>query len=183
VYDELYEAWTKEKENADVQALPKDFYVQLALYIKKLKEERRMLDDKTTRARLLLRESKYVRRLVKELILIRYTKVLRKTIAGEHLTHEGLTQEEEEIYRNTISSVDFYRDLAKSLLGGQPFDTEFKAKPKKLILRFLQEVPSIIGSNMKPYGPFKPEDVASVPAENAKILVKQHLAVEIEMKA
>jgi DNA replication initiation complex subunit (GINS family) len=35
---------------------------------------------------------------------------------------------------------------------------------------------------MKTYGPFKPEDVASLPQENAKILVKQGVAVEVEAK-
>ena len=34
---------------------------------------------------------------------------------------------------------------------------------------------------MKPYGPFKVEDVASLPANNAKILVKQGLAVLVEV--
>jgi len=33
---------------------------------------------------------------------------------------------------------------------------------------------------MKLYGPFVPEDVASLPSENAKILIKQGLAQRIE---
>jgi len=35
---------------------------------------------------------------------------------------------------------------------------------------------------MKVYGPFKREDVGVLPLENAKILLKQGLAAEIEMK-
>ena len=34
---------------------------------------------------------------------------------------------------------------------------------------------------MKTYGPFVAEDVASLPVENAKMLVKQGLAVSIEV--
>jgi DNA replication initiation complex subunit (GINS family) len=34
---------------------------------------------------------------------------------------------------------------------------------------------------MKTYGPFKAEDVASLPVENVKILVKQGLAEKIEV--
>ena len=34
---------------------------------------------------------------------------------------------------------------------------------------------------MKSYGPFVVEDVASLPVENAKILVKQGLAVPVEV--
>jgi hypothetical protein len=38
-----------------------------------------------------------------------------------------------------------------------------KLKHKRVVLRFLADVPAIIGSDMKTYGPFKAEDVASVP--------------------
>ena len=34
---------------------------------------------------------------------------------------------------------------------------------------------------MKTYGPYVAEDVASLPAENAKMLVKQGLAVSVEV--
>jgi DNA replication initiation complex subunit (GINS family) len=34
---------------------------------------------------------------------------------------------------------------------------------------------------MKTYGPFKTEDVASLPVENARILVKQNLAEKVEI--
>jgi DNA replication factor GINS len=68
------------------------------------------------------------------------------------------------------------------LSGNTSVKVEAKEKPKKRVLRFLREVPAIIGADMKSYGPFKPEDVASVPAENAKILIKQGLAAEVEAK-
>ncbi len=38
-----------------------------------------------------------------------------------------------------------------------------------------------MGADMKSYGPFLVEDVASLPVENAKILVKQGLAVQVEV--
>jgi DNA replication initiation complex subunit (GINS family) len=44
----------------------------------------------------------------------------------------------------------------------------------------LKEVPAIIGADMKTYGPFKVEDVAALPVENTKILVKQGLAERVE---
>jgi len=184
VYDELYEAWIKERENAEVQALPKDFFSRLAQYVKRLREESRMLDEKTTRGRLLAQESKNVKKLVEELIRLRYEKVLRRAMAGETVPKESLTEEEGQLYGETVSSVDSYHSFLKGVLSGSlsTVEVEVKERPKKRVLRFLREVPAIIGADMKPYGPFKPEDVASVPAENAKILVKQGLAVEVEVK-
>ena len=47
------------------------------------------------------------------------------------------------------------------------------------ILRFLEPVPSFVGEDMRVYGPFQPEDVATIPALNAKGLVFKDLAVAI----
>jgi len=182
LYDELYEAWRKEKENAEVQPLPKDFFVKLTQYLKRLKEEARMLDEKTTRARLLMRESKNVKKLSEELIQLRYEKLLKKVMAGETAVKENLTNDEEKLYREIATSTESYQAFRKSVLSGRSQSVEVKEKPKKSVLRFLQEIPAIIGADMKTYGPFKPEDVASVPAENAKVFVKQGLAVEVEVK-
>lgn len=182
MYDELYEAWRKEKENAEVQPLPKDFFARLAQYVKRLRGEGRMLDEKTTRAKLLLHESKNVKKLGGELIRLRYEKVLRKVTAGESVVKEGLTEEEERLYKEIASSVEAYQNLLKGVLSGRSLSVEVKERAKKHVLRFLQEIPAIIGADMKTYGPFRPEDVASLPAENAKILVKQGLALEVEAK-
>jgi len=182
VYDELYEAWRKEKENAEVQLLPKDFFVRLAQYVKRLREEERMLDEKTTRARLLLRESKNVKKLCGELIQLRCEKALRKVMAGETVVKEGLTEDEEKLFREIVTSTESYQNFLKGVLSGRSPSVEVKERTNKRVLRFLQEIPAIIGADMKTYGPFKPEDVASVPAENARILVKQGLAVEVEVK-
>jgi len=180
VYDELYEAWTKERETTEIQALPKDFYVKLAGYMKKMKEESRMLDEKTVRAKLLRRESKNVKKMVKELIRLRYEKALRKTIDNEMVAKEALTYEEEKLLGDVSPSMESYQTLLKDILGGRSPRVEVKEKPKTMILRFIQEIPAIIGADMKTYGPFKPEDVASLPIENARILIKQGVAVEVE---
>ena len=88
MYDELYEAWTKERETTEIQALPKDFYVKLAGYIKKMKEESRMLDDKTVRAKLLRREADNVKKMVKEIIELRREKTLKKATDGKPVAKE-----------------------------------------------------------------------------------------------
>jgi len=182
VYDELFEAWRKEKENAEVQPLPKDFFARLAQYVKRLREEGRMLDEKTTRAKLLIHESKNVKKLGGELLQLRYEKVLRKVMAGETIAKEGLTDDEEKLFGEIAKSTESYQNFLKGILSGRSPSVEVREKTKKRVLRFFQEVPAIIGVDMKTYGPFKPEDVASVPAENAGVFVKQGLAVEVETK-
>ena len=58
---------------------------------------------------------------------------------------------------------------------------EAEVSHKRVTLRFAKNIPAIIGLDMKTYGPFKVEDVASLPVENAKMLVKQGLAVLVEV--
>ncbi len=52
----------------------------------------------------------------------------------------------------------------------------------RVTLRFLKPVPAIVGIDMKSYGPFQVEDVASVPSENARVLVKQGYARPVEVE-
>jgi len=183
-YNELYNAWRREKENAELQALPKNFVAGLADYIKRLREENRMLDSRTTRAKLMKQELENVEKLVKELLQLRYEKILRKTMAGEVVPREVLTDEEEKLHREISPAVEAYRTLIKDVLRGRPprVEKKEKAETKIMVVRFLQEVPAIIGSDMKTYGPFKPEDIATLPIENARILIKQGLAVEVETR-
>jgi DNA replication initiation complex subunit (GINS family) len=51
-----------------------------------------------------------------------------------------------------------------------------------IVVRFLQDIPEIVGVDMKSYGPFKKEDVASLPIPNAQALVKQGAVREIEVR-
>jgi len=182
MYNELYEAWIREKENAGLQPLSRDFYTKLVEYMRKIRAESRMLDEKTTKAKLLGHESKSVQKMVKELVLLRHQKTVKKMLTGETIPAEILTLEEEKLIKDLAPSFESFQSLLKDIQSGRLPQLELREKPKKRVLRFVKEVPAIIGADMKTYGPFKPEDVASVPIENAKILTKQGVAVEVEVK-
>ena len=51
--------------------------------------------------------------------------------------------------------------------------------PVMAILRFLQLIPAFVAEDLRTYGPFQPEDVATVPILNAKGLVLKGAAVEV----
>jgi len=57
-----------------------------------------------------------------------------------------------------------------------------KGKPqvKKITIAMLSELPAILGSDGRPYGPFKKEDVVFLPEKNARIFIAQGHAVEIK---
>lgn len=183
VYNNLYEAWKKEKESNEIQKLSKTFYAELAKYMKRIREEGRMLDKRTTKARLMEREFENAKRLARELGRLRYDKALRNAASGKSIPRETLTEEEEKLLGEILPLAETYKHFLKEILRGRVSNVEKEEKPKKLqLVRFLQEIPAIVGADMKTYGPFKPEDIATLPSENAMILVKRAAAVEIETK-
>ncbi len=182
MYDELYDAWKKEKENAEIQRLPKNFYAKIADYIRKIREKGRMLDEKTTKAKLLKHEFKNVKNMTKELFRLRYDKALKKSLARETLPKEILTKEEEKFHGEILPLAEAYQSFLKNILQGRLSQREKEEKPKKILLRFVQKIPEIVGSDMKTYGPFEPEDIATLPPENARLLTKQGVAIEVEVK-
>ncbi|MEM3010838.1 MAG: hypothetical protein QXE76_03410 [Candidatus Bathyarchaeia archaeon] len=182
MYDELFETWVKEKENAEIQKISEDFYARLARYVKKLKEERRMLDEKSVKAKLLRNESKNVKFLVENLIRLRFKKILSEAKAGKQIPEDKLAMEEKLLQKKVLPSTEFYHSLLNDVLKGRSVNILEEKKPVRLVVRFLKDVPAVIGADLKVYGPFKREDVGVLPLDNAKILIKQGLAAEIEVK-
>lgn len=181
MYGELYEIWRKELEVSEIGELPSDFYAKVADYLRRLREEGRMLDRRTVKARLLEVEIKNAKRMLRELLSARCGKLSRKIARGEGIPMDALAVEEEKICSGVLSLTESYRDFSKNLLRGHLTRIVALGKRKSAVLRFLSDVPAIIGADMRAYGPFKVEDVASLPIENAKILIKQSLAEKVEV--
>ncbi len=196
MYGELYEAWRREIENPEIQPLSANFYVRVSEYMQKIKDNLKPLDPKSLRATLVLQEQRNVNRIVKEMLTIRYRKLLRAISKGK-LSSDLLTAEEAKICEGFFPFTEAYQALIRNLLGGQALESKLQGienstavmektdvqQPvhKRVAVRFLKPIPAIIGSDMQTYGPFTTEDVASVPVENANILVKQGLAQLIEV--
>ncbi len=180
MYSELYEIWTNERQSSELGKLSSDFYDRAVAYLKKLKEEGRMLDKRTVKARLLRREAQNVRLMLREIVDVRYSKLMRKTAEAEKVSSDFLTGEEEKLLTGVLPLAEGYQAFVKNLLQGRLTQTPAERSCRHAVLRFVKDVPAIIGADMKPYGPFVTEDVASLPVENAKILIKQGFAQKIE---
>jgi DNA replication initiation complex subunit (GINS family) len=181
MYAELCAAWQQELEGAELGRLPSDFYVRIAEYVRRIKEETRMLDKKTVKAGLLEHELRNVKRMLRELVWARYEKLVKVVGEGQKVPSNLLTAEETEICASYVSFAEAYQKFAQNLLQGQILKVDAAKAHKRVALRFLKSIPAVIGADMKAYGPFMVEDVASLPVENAKILVKQGLAVAVEV--
>ena len=144
---------------------------------------------------LLVHEAQNVERMLKELLGARYRKIIKTVTKNQKLPSELLTAEEARMCETFADFAKAYQNFADDLMQGQikqiaesdraplkvVVKTETAPVPKRSTIRFLKNIPAIMGADMKSYGPFVAEDVASLPPQNAQILVKQGLAVLVEV--
>jgi len=181
MYNQLYAVWKRELEEPDLVELPSDFYNQIIDYAKKIKEESRMLDKRTVKANLLRREMQNMKRMVNELVSARYRKILNKAARGEEISRDSLTPEDSIVYDKVSPLTEMVSSFASEIMHGREPKASSEVKHTRVAIRLLKDVPAIIGADLKTYGPFKTEDVASLPHENARILIKQRLAEKVEI--
>ena len=181
MYKELFDAWIEEFGHPELQKLPSNFYSKIANYLKKLKKEGRMLDKKSVKAKLLEKEMQNVRRMISELIQSRYKKLVNEMSNGGQIKMNDLTTEEQAIYKGIQPFTDAYKTFADRILHMHLSGVQVEKENRRGVLRFMKDVPEIIGVDMKAYGPFKAEDVASLPLENCETLVKQDLAKKVDV--
>jgi DNA replication factor GINS len=193
MYNELYAAWQREIDDPTLGGLPPDFYAKIAEYLRRIKEEDKVLDKKSVKMNLLEHEAQNVGRMLGELLEARYRKLIKTMTKTKKLPTELLTAEEAKMGQTfadfTRSYHKFADDLKQGQLTSEPIIVTVKVEAtavapqphKRSTIRFLRSIPAIMGADMKSYGPFVAEDVASLPPQNAQILVKQGLAVMVEV--
>jgi len=180
MYDELYQAWKYETTEHTLGTLPRDFYERITRYLHKIREENSLPDNKTLKTILLDKETTNVKHMLGELLWARYKKLIKFTTQNQKLSIELLAFEESQIFESFVPFTEAYHKFAKSLLQGQTRRSRQEPR-KRVTLRFNSEIPQIMGVDVKPYGPFNVDDIASLPVQNAKILVKQNLATIVDV--
>lgn len=160
--------------------------------MRRIKEEDKVLDKKSVKMNLLIHESLNAEHMLKELLGLRYRKIIKTVTKSQKLPTNLLTMEEAKMGETFTDFTKAYQEFSESLMQGQmaesvKFAAKVETKPevaqtqKRSTIRFLKNIPAIMGADMKSYGPFVAEDVASLPPQNAQILVKQGLAVTVEV--
>jgi len=176
MYDELHIAWKAEKSSQRLQPLPRDFYQRASKYFEELSHETSDTDPRTLHVRLTSREKEMAARLLGELRQARRTKIFLAALSHSIINPADLT-EEENILVEAIKEPESISSQGTLPTSGKPDIEE-----TFVVVRFLQDIPEIVGIDLRIYGPFKKEDVASVPSTNATALIGQGAAKVIEFK-
>ena len=180
MYNELYKAWKSEKSSEKTQPLASDFYQKVQTYLSGLEQDSASLDAHTLQGRLTLKEKEVVSRLLQELRETRLQKLVNITKQHGTVDATDLTEEERNLVKGIDDSLQAFEHGRSDLAGTA--NTASEDRIELSVVRFLQDIPEIVGTDLKIYGPYKKEDVASLPDQNARALVKQGAAKEIEVR-
>ncbi len=112
MYNQLYAAWQREIDDPTLGALPPDFFVKIAEYLRRIKDEDKILDKKSVKMNLLLHESANVERMLKELLEIRYRKLIKTVTKNHKAPAELLTVEEARMVETFADFTKTYHKFA-----------------------------------------------------------------------
>ena len=175
-YDELQEAWKREFRNTDLQLLRQGLFKDLAAYAKRLREAQRNLDGKSLKAIVIDEEAKRLGELLTQLLGQRLSKIESQVTIDEPTS---LAPTEKQAYQAISNIKREYQKFRDDILQGREPTMSTGPDRNILLVRFVKDVPSIIGVDLKTHGPFQHEDVARLPRENAESLIRQGAAIEV----
>ncbi len=179
-YNRLFEAWRRERWSRELQRLPDGFLEEMREYAQRLREQGRMVDRSSLIGRIAERERENAERMWRELLELRVRKIIEAVLEGRAIPIENLTPEEKGLHAGIGRLIAEHLEKMRSTPTRGVSIPRGKPPKGMKVVRFLQSTPAIIGVDMKTYGPFKAEDVALLPEENAENLIRRGIAKEVE---
>jgi DNA replication factor GINS len=180
--EELYRIWKTEKNAKALQKLPVSFYSDVSIMLSDSKAASTVAGQEPTQVSIFKREFEVVRRLTREVAETRMRKIIEAALSREEIPAEMLAKEETEFAKEVAIHVgDRYRfidELAERSVVLEEKPTE-PVEVRLEVVRFLSDFPAIIGVDLRTYGPFKAEDVATLPFENASVLINQGVVKQV----
>ena len=180
----------KEVEAATLQPISLDTYQNIAIVLESLRGQRyegveekirdKMVDMICISAEILL-ETRY-RKFLEQQQQANESGLYSTINAG--VDYSKLTEEEKYILDGQKESDKRRMAVLAATLRGRPKVLESisaRIRSKQVVVRFIKPMEQFIGTNMIKYGPFLQEDVAVIPFENARSLIENGEAVEIQI--
>ncbi|MGB8032418.1 MAG: hypothetical protein WCF03_01155 [Nitrososphaeraceae archaeon] len=187
---DAYSLLLKEVEIATLQSISLDTYQNIAIVLESLRGQRYEGVEEKIRDRMV----DMICNSAEILLETRYRKLLeQQQQAGESALHSTinagvdyskLTEEEKYILDGQKESDKRRMAVLAATLRGRPKVLESisaRIRSKQVVVRFIKPMEQFIGTNMTKYGPFLQEDVTVIPFENARSLIENGEAVEIQI--
>ncbi len=178
IIERLNRLLESEDKSGELLRLPPDTYSKMSSYSQALKRSAGSSASELSN-RLIARQTSMIRSMTSQLIALR----LRK--AGMQKSWHRLLPEERYVGSEQRRFEGRFKGLVEAVSAGQPSLVEYARSQeagRRMTVRFAKRVEEVVGLDLKRYGPFEPEDVASLPAGSADILVASGHAIEVRTR-
>lgn len=193
-YTRLHTTWENETKRPTLQNIPDDFIHEMKSYTTQLNKTD--TSPETLSGNLTQTERNYANHMFKQLVETRLNKIIKSELNGLPINAQAMTPEEQQLHSNLRQLLTEYKQgIELSQVKTEPIKQispikesmlvpKIEIKDTELVLvRFLQPLPAIMGIDMKAYGPFQPEELATIPRQNAENLIKRGVAKRVETDA
>jgi DNA replication factor GINS len=164
-----------ESASSSLLPLPNDFYSRLSAYSQKLKRSASSGASDVS-VRLTATQSRMIESMASQLLRLRTRKAMQQNALLQLLPEERYVCSAEQKFQKR------FQTLVDAVASGQPSFIEFAhltESQRNVTVKFVKRVNELVGLDLKRYGPFEADDVASIPAANADILIGGGDAVEV----
>jgi DNA replication initiation complex subunit (GINS family) len=178
MYSALLKLWKYEVANEDFEEIDSSFWARVRDFLSHIESLSSSSNDELMKD-LYHERLNRVNFMINDVVRIRIDKILYAAKTTESVP-SGLSVEEQDLFEITKNSIDLHRRSIYSVSTTSTSSSPFS--DKKLCIRILDPEPEqMIGSDLQAYGPFDEEDVAFLPSENAKLLIRLGKAEEIKV--
>ena len=196
-YTRLHQAWENETKREELQNIPDDFLHEMKNYVNQLNKTTANPD--TLSGNLTQTERRYANQLLRELTETRLDKIIKSEVNGLPVNAQAMTPEEQKLHSSLRQLLTSYRQGSDIPVPQKQSPPQPRVSPpmkeptpppkteekdtELVLVRFLQPLPAIMGIDMKAYGPFQPEELATIPRQNAENLIKRGIAKTVDAEA
>jgi len=182
----LRELLEGELSSIELTELDDDFYREFDSLIKalKLSAESSRERGESVEERLYLAQLRIAEELMKEIIKLRLHKIVDLAVEG---TIAEMTEEERRIFRILRAFVEREElpEVGEEVEAEAELEPSGEEAPAKRLPReayiVTAELPTILGPDLREYGPFKAWDMAVLPEEIGRVLVEREAAFRVRI--
>lgn len=184
-YETLFEILRLEKNRVELQKLDKDFFENVSTYIK----EKTLVynsNEKKSASEMELQQKQLsnIRKITTDIYYRRLKKIISMGLSeiiapNSVIDTESLHDREKEFFKAFEGILKDYNVHLIDMLKGESKLIPKVEKTQKMV-RFISDVPKFIGHDLEHYGPFNADDIATIPAKLADILINKGSVEEID---
>ena len=178
-YEEIFQKWIKEWNTKKIPPITDEFCIKIGDHFRQSALHQLSKELTPLERRLFEIKHKRLDFLIKDFFTIRMRKIVKRIVERADIDITNLPKIEERLCSNLKDAINTYLRLV--FLENQAIKDDEKDSGKKII-RILEQLDSFVGTDLKVYGPFVPEDICALPNENAKALIDRNVAVGVEIK-